>query len=278
MKDKLTIAKYLIYGVAAYSLCLSIMSFVSGFTVNEFNWTYRWNAFSVWQFFRIYLLGYFITTLLIYFSYQRFQKEKSQFTWGLFAIVIYQFLSFIVLWITLIVNSINYGWDISIHFRIWVTYTGFLALVSLIYGVYLLVFIVDKKIENLAVLSRTHNYQKSDEISEKEFLPAILLCLFLGGLGVHRFYSGKIGTGILMIITLGGLGIWVLIDFIMLCIGSFRDIDGRIIKYQRAVYVMPDSDTSEVSKASELEKFSELKNKGVISEEEFNKKKEELLK
>ena len=65
----------------------------------------------------------------------------------------------------------------------------------------------------------------------------------------------------------------------MLCIGSFRDIDGKIIRYQRAVYVAPDSNanTPELSKASELEQFYELKNKGVISEEEFNKKKEELL-
>ena len=82
-----------------------------------------------------------------------------------------------------------------------------------------------------------------------------------------------------MILTLGGLGIWVIVDFIMLCIGSFRDIDGKIIRYQRAVYVAPDShaNTPELSKASELEQFYELKNKGVISEEEFNKKKEELL-
>ena len=81
-----------------------------------------------------------------------------------------------------------------------------------------------------------------------------------------------------MLLTLGGLGIWVLVDFIMICFGSFRDIDGRIIKYQRVVYAATDSNHSEVGKAEELEKFAELKEKGVISEEEFNKKKEELLK
>lgn len=66
--------------------------------------------------------------------------------------------------------------------------------------------------------------------SEKGFVPTILLCFFLGGFGVHRFYVGKIGTGLLMLFTLGGLGIWTIIDFIMIVVGSFRDKDGFIIK------------------------------------------------
>jgi len=64
------------------------------------------------------------------------------------------------------------------------------------------------------------------QYSEKEFVPAVLLCFFLGGLGVHRFYLGKIGTGILMLLTLGGLGIWTIIDFVRLVIGSLGDKDG----------------------------------------------------
>ena len=58
-------------------------------------------------------------------------------------------------------------------------------------------------------------------------VPAALLCFFLGGLGVHRFYVGKIGTGILMIFTLGGLGIWLIIDFVMILTGSFKDKKGK---------------------------------------------------
>lgn len=61
----------------------------------------------------------------------------------------------------------------------------------------------------------------------KSWLVAVLLCFFLGVLGVHRFYVGKIGTGILMIITLGGFGVWVLIDFIMILIGKFTDKQGQ---------------------------------------------------
>lgn len=67
-------------------------------------------------------------------------------------------------------------------------------------------------------------------VSEKGFVPTILLCFFLGVLGVHRFYVGKIGTGILQLITLGAFGIWTLIDFIMIVVGKFTDKQGLPIK------------------------------------------------
>ncbi|MBT5738970.1 MAG: TM2 domain-containing protein [Planctomycetes bacterium] len=71
-----------------------------------------------------------------------------------------------------------------------------------------------------------YEIQKSD----KDFVPTVLLCIFLGGLGVHRFYVGKVGTGLLMLFTLGGFGIWALIDLIMIVTGSFRDADGLLVK------------------------------------------------
>jgi TM2 domain-containing membrane protein YozV len=67
-------------------------------------------------------------------------------------------------------------------------------------------------------------------VSPKGFVPTTLLCFFLGGLGVHRFYVGKIGTGILQLLTLGGLGIWTLVDFIMVVTGNFKDGAGMPIK------------------------------------------------
>jgi TM2 domain-containing membrane protein YozV len=65
--------------------------------------------------------------------------------------------------------------------------------------------------------------------TEKRILPAGLLCFFLGVFGAHRFYVGKIGTGLLQLFTLGGLGIWMLVDLIMLVSGEFRDKEGNRI-------------------------------------------------
>ena len=66
--------------------------------------------------------------------------------------------------------------------------------------------------------------------SEKNFVATLVLCLLLGGLGVHRFYVGKIGTGIVMLLTLGGLGIWTLIDIIVIAVQKFKDSKGLLIK------------------------------------------------
>lgn len=65
--------------------------------------------------------------------------------------------------------------------------------------------------------------------SEKRILPAVLLCFFFGIFGAHRFYVGKRGTGLLQLFTLGGLGIWAMIDFIMIIVGAFTDGDDNKI-------------------------------------------------
>ncbi|MDH5455141.1 MAG: TM2 domain-containing protein [Gammaproteobacteria bacterium] len=70
----------------------------------------------------------------------------------------------------------------------------------------------------------------SSDTSIKGFVPTVLLCFFFGVFGVHRFYVGKIGTGLLQLVTLGGLGIWALVDFIMIIVGSFTDKQGKFVK------------------------------------------------
>ena len=62
-----------------------------------------------------------------------------------------------------------------------------------------------------------------EEASDRSRLIALLLCVFLGYLGAHRFYVGKIGTGILWLITGGLFGVGYVIDAVLIAAGSFRD-------------------------------------------------------
>lgn len=61
----------------------------------------------------------------------------------------------------------------------------------------------------------------------KSFVVTWLLAMLLGWLGVDRFYLGKIGTGVLKLVTIGGCGIWALIDLIFVLVGATRDSLGR---------------------------------------------------
>lgn len=63
--------------------------------------------------------------------------------------------------------------------------------------------------------------------SDKSRGIALILAIVLGVFGAHRFYVGKIGTGVLMLCTFGGLGIWYLVDVVMIASGGFRDAAGR---------------------------------------------------
>ena len=66
--------------------------------------------------------------------------------------------------------------------------------------------------------------------SPKGWVATLLLCFFFGCIGAHRFYVGKVGTGLLMLFTLGLFGIWTLIDFIVILCGNFKDGNGLKIK------------------------------------------------
>ena len=72
---------------------------------------------------------------------------------------------------------------------------------------------------------------ENDEGSDKSRAVALVVGSVLGIFGAHRYYVGKIGTGVLQTLTFGGCGLWWTYDMILLAFGSFRDADGRLVKY-----------------------------------------------
>ena len=68
------------------------------------------------------------------------------------------------------------------------------------------------------------------EKSSRGFVPMLLLCIFWGCLGAHNFYAGNTRTGIIQLLTLGGIGFWALYDFVMILTEKFTDAEGRVVR------------------------------------------------
>lgn len=77
------------------------------------------------------------------------------------------------------------------------------------------------------IITNTNTNVNGDLVSPKSKIVALLLAIFLGYLGIHRFYVGKIGTGIIWLLTAGVFGIGWVVDIIWIIIGGFKDSYGR---------------------------------------------------
>ena len=87
-----------------------------------------------------------------------------------------------------------------------------------------------KEIDDEAVICPQCGCKTSDVDGEKSWLVTLLLCIFLGYLGVHRFYTGHIAIGVAQLVTAGGCGIWALIDFILIVCDKFKTSDGKSLQ------------------------------------------------
>ena len=67
----------------------------------------------------------------------------------------------------------------------------------------------------------------SNEVSDRSWIVTLLLAIFLP---VHRFYVGKVGTGILYWLTVGGFGIWYIVDIVLILLDIFTDKEGRKLR------------------------------------------------
>lgn len=114
-------------------------------------------------------------------------------------------------------------------------------------------------------------------MSSKNKLTAILLSIFTGVLGVDRFYLGYTGLGVAKLLTAGGFGVWAIIDLVMICTGSLRPADGSPWEeeVQQAKITAPVNPT--VNSIDALEKLAKLHEQGILTDEEFQQKKTDLL-
>ena len=113
-----------------------------------------------------------------------------------------------------LINVFTYSGDIWFHFP------------ALAWG---LILFIHWRLLNSGI-SLTKSTEERSSFSARKRLIAAILALFFGVFGAHRFYAGKISTGLIQVFTIGGLGIWCFIDFLIILFGEFTDIDGKKIR------------------------------------------------
>tara|TARA_B110000116_G_C16207953_1_gene303838 strand:- start:60 stop:374 length:315 start_codon:yes stop_codon:yes gene_type:complete len=81
-----------------------------------------------------------------------------------------------------------------------------------------------------SVIKKSTSSNILDTPGEKSGIVALILNFFFGYLGVHRFYSGHIGIGIIQLLTFGGCLIWAIVDFVVILMGNYTDSEGNPMK------------------------------------------------
>ena len=130
-----------------------------------------------------------------------------------FALIFLSIIGSFVFWIWMLVDCARRDFKKSDEKFIWVLITVFVQII----GAIIYYFVVKRKDKKM----------KGGVKMGKNKTVAILLSFFLGGLGVDRFYLGYTGLGVLKLLTLGGLGIWSLIDLIRIIVGNLKPKDGK---------------------------------------------------
>ena len=87
-----------------------------------------------------------------------------------------------------------------------------------------------KPLQSQPEYGQTYNESQTIKENDDRWLITLVLCIVLGSFGVHRFYTGNTTTGIIMLLTLGGCGIWTLIDIIMIACNTYVDGNGQHLK------------------------------------------------
>ena len=121
-----------------------------------------------------------------------------------------------------------------------------------------------------------HNH----DVSEKSWLTTLLLCIFLGGLGIHRFYVDKPLTALLWLLTAGCFGLGTLADLCSIASGTFTDGDGAVIlsdKQRDRIYGPSVQSALSIDAVDQIRKLGDLRDSGILSNEEFEEKKAILL-
>ena len=98
--------------------------------------------------------------------------------------------------------------------------------------------------------------------SDKSRKTALIICIFTGAYGGHRFYTGHITSGILQLLTFGGLGVWWILDLISIATGNFTDIQGRLLyktdAERKAAIIRDKEETRRKIEGGFLKKYSVL--------------------